>query len=144
MPEGWRPNPTPVTAAELAAVLTSNAVVVIHFWATWNGVDREFDPKLARVRAEFEGRIEFRSADVDDPDLLSFCQESEVLNVPALGCFVGGRRIKTIIGSVSDDNLRAEFRRLLPQDAVDEREAPSEVQPTAGVRLKKPWWQFWN
>jgi thiol-disulfide isomerase/thioredoxin len=71
MPQGWRPSSPPVSATDLSAVLTGNPVVIIHFWAAWNGADRLFDPKLANVRAEFEGRIEFRSADVDDPDLVS-------------------------------------------------------------------------
>src|SRR5688500_8206034 len=103
MPEGWRPSSPPVTAADLPVVLAGNPVVVVHFWAAWNCVDRLFDPKLANVRGEFEGRIAFRSADVDDPDLASFCRECEVVNVPALGCFVVGKRVKTIIGSIPED-----------------------------------------
>lgn len=144
MPEGWRPSSAPVSAAELSAVLTGNPVVIIHFWATWNGVDRQFDPKLAIVRAEFEGRIVFRSVDVDDPDLMSFCRESEVVNVPALGCFVGGKRVKTIIGSIPADKLRAEFRSLLPESADEESQAAAEDESGGAARLDKQWWQFWK
>ena len=136
MPEGWRPSSPPVSAADLSAVLTGNPVVIIHFWAAWNGVDRLFDPKLANVRAEFEGRIEFRSADVSDPDLVWFCRECEVVNVPALGCFVDGERVKTIIGAIPEDNLRAAFRSLLPQSAGDEL--------GTGAGPKRQWWQFWK
>jgi hypothetical protein len=36
-----------------------------------------------------------------------------VVNVPALGCFVHGERVKTIIGARSEDELRKEFAALL-------------------------------
>jgi thioredoxin-like negative regulator of GroEL len=125
-----------VTAADLAAVLIANPVVVVHFWADWNGVDRLFDPKLANVRREFDGRIAFRSADVDDADLASFCRESGVVNVPALGCFVGGKHVKTIVGAVSEDKLRTAFRSLLPGSTVD--------RPGSAAGRNKQWWQFWK
>jgi len=118
--------------------------VIIHFWATWNGVDRQFDSKLAIVRAEFEGRIVFRSVDVDDPDLMSFCRESEVVNVPALGCFVSGQRVKTIIGSIPADKLRAEFRSLRPESADEEPQAAAEDESGGAARPDKQWWQFWK
>ena len=144
MPEGWRPSSPPVSAADLSAVLTGNPVVIIHFWAAWNGADRLFDPKLANVRAEFEGRIEFRSADVDDPDLVSFCRECEVVNVPALGCFVDGERVKTIIGAIPEDNLRAAFWSLLPGSANDEPQAAAAYESGGAVRPNRQWWQFWK
>ena len=70
-------------------------------------------PVLDALRSEFEGRITFRSADVDDPGLASFCRECEVVNVPALGCFVKGRRVKTMVGSRPMNVLRAEFAALV-------------------------------
>jgi thiol-disulfide isomerase/thioredoxin len=127
MAERWRPGSPPVTAADLPAVLASGPVVVIHFWAAWNGVDRLFEPQFAAVRREFEGRIAFRSADVDEPDLEPFCRESGVVNVPALGCFVRGRRVKTIIGARPEDELRAEFIRLVGDNG---RAEPGSVLST--------------
>jgi thioredoxin 1 len=117
MAQPWQPDSPSVTAAELPALLTEEPVVVIHFWAAWNGVERQFEPRFALLRREFEQRIAFRSADVDDPELQEFCRDSEVVNVPALGCFVRGRRIKTIVGARSDDELRLEFTRLIAERA---------------------------
>src|SRR4051794_37485029 len=67
MTEGWRPGTVPLTVAEVADLIPNHKVVVVHFWARWNGVDRQFASVLDAVRPEFEGRITFRSADVDDP-----------------------------------------------------------------------------
>jgi thioredoxin-like negative regulator of GroEL len=96
-------------------LLAAHPVVVVHFWAAWNGVDRWFDPQFRTVREEFAGRIEFRSADVDDPGLNDVCRECEVVNVPALVCCVRGRRVETIIGARPAEELRARFRRLVEQ-----------------------------
>ncbi len=40
MPARWNPGTPAETAANLPAVLAGHPVVVIHFWAAWNGVDR--------------------------------------------------------------------------------------------------------
>ena len=113
MANGWRPGTVPLTAADLPDVLAAHPVVVVHFWAPWNGVDRLFAPVLDSVRPEFEGLIEFRSADVDDEGLSGFCQECGVVNVPAIAGFAGGRRVRLIVGSLPAESLRAEFAALL-------------------------------
>src|SRR3954452_1929545 len=105
MTERWQPPSPPVTAANLAVTLSSNRVVVIHFWAGWNGYDRPYAATLAGIESEFQGQITFQSAVVDDPELWPFYRECEVLNVPALGLFVRGKHVKTIIGTCSDGEL---------------------------------------
>ena len=113
MAEGWRPGIPPLTAADVPAALAAHPAVVVYFWASWNGVDRQFAPVLEAVRPEFAGRVEFRAADVDDAGLAAFCEACGVVNVPALGCFVRGRRVKTVVGSRPAEVLRAEFAALL-------------------------------
>jgi hypothetical protein len=51
--------------------------------------------------------------DVDDGQLADFCQACEVVNVPALTCFVGGRRVNTVVGSRPAEVLRTTFAALL-------------------------------
>jgi thioredoxin-like negative regulator of GroEL len=118
----WRPGSPPVTAAELADVLARHPVVVFHFWAIWNTSDRAFDAVLTPLRRDFEDRIAFRSVDVDDPELRSFCLECEVANVPVLALFVSGRRVKTLMGVRPEAELRTEFGRL--HGPASHRESP--------------------
>ncbi|CEF48419.1 unnamed protein product [uncultured bacterium] len=118
MTEGWRPGTVALTVADVTDLIPNHKVVVVHFWARWNGVDRQFASVLDAIRPQFESRITFRSADVDDPELASSCRECEVVNVPALGCFVDGRRVKTIVGSRPTSVLRAEFAVLLGEVVV--------------------------
>jgi thioredoxin-like negative regulator of GroEL len=111
----WQPGSPPVTGAEWASLIAAHPVVVVHFWAAWNGVDRRFDPTFRAVREEFAGRIEFRSADVEGPTLEGACRECQVVNVPALACFVRGRRVETILGARAPEELRARFGRLVQE-----------------------------
>jgi len=112
--ERWQPGSKPVTAADLPTVLAGHPYLVVHFWAIWNGYDRRFEPTLAAIRREYEGRVVFRSIDVDEPELVPFCRASTVIgNVPALGFFVRGERVETVIGMRSGDELRAKLDGLL-------------------------------
>jgi thioredoxin-like negative regulator of GroEL len=117
MTAGWHPGSPPVTGTEWGDLLAAHPVVVVHFWAVWNGVDRLFDQQLRPVREELAGLIEFRSADVDDPSLNEVCRECEVVNVPVLACFVRGRRVATIVGARPAEELRAWFHWLVQQAA---------------------------
>jgi thioredoxin 1 len=132
MAEGWRPGTPPLTAADVTATLAGHPVLVVHFWAPWNGVDRLFSPVLDAVRPEFEGRIAFRSADVDDAGLVAFCEACGVVNVPALACFVGGRRVRTVVGSRPAGVLRSELAALLG-GAQAPNQALQQTPPPVGL-----------
>lgn len=129
MAKGWHPGTAPL-AADVPAVLAEHPVLVVHFWAPWNGVDRHFAPVLDAVRAGFESRIAFRSVNVDDEDLTAFCEACGVVNVPALGCFVGGRRVKTLVGSRPPGALWSEFAALLGEPQTPNR----ALEQTDGAR----------
>jgi thioredoxin-like negative regulator of GroEL len=91
MSEDWYPSTVPLRAIDL----------------------RHFAPILDSVRQEFADSVAFRSVDVDDKEMADFCRECEVVNVPALGCFVDGRRVRTIIGLIPAKVLREHFATLL-------------------------------
>ena len=145
MTEGWRPGTVPLTVADVADLIPNHKVVVVHFWARWNGVDRQFASVLDAVRPEFEGRITFRSADVDDPELATFCRECEVVNVPALGCFVDGRRVKTIVGSRPVNVAASRVRRPAggepyrdPDHSADEDSIPGTALNARAADASEP------
>lgn len=98
MAERWEPAAPPIDAATFEGLVATEAFVVIHFWAEWDAYDRQLDRALGSVRAEFAGRVAFRSADVDRPDLVPVCRACGVVNVPALACFAHGRLVDTLVG----------------------------------------------
>jgi thioredoxin-like negative regulator of GroEL len=72
--------------------------LVVHFWASWNGVDRRYNPELAPVQERFGGRVVFRSADVDDPAHAPLIEQCRLVNEPTVAGLVAGECVGTVIG----------------------------------------------
>ena len=99
----WSPSTPPVTAADFSA----GPILVLHYWAVWDLIDREMDERLGTLREEYGERICFRSCDVDRAENNSHLQG--VANVPALGCFIRGKCFQCLIGLRSVEELRLVF-----------------------------------
>ena len=97
----WSPSSPPVTEPDFATC----RVLVLHYWARWNLHDREMDNRLARLRPDFEGRVCFRSCDVDRVENRPWVRG--IANVPALGCFLDGKWFKSLVGMRCDGELRS-------------------------------------
>lgn len=118
-PPGWRPNAPAVTFDELSAAFTRHPVVVIHFWAIWNGYDRPMDSRLQSLRAEFGAQVAFYSYDTDAPSEAGweFLRDIRLMNLPALSCFIHGGHHETLIGLRDPAMLReklAEWGQACP------------------------------
>ena len=48
-------------------------VLIVHFWANWNGMDIPIDKELSAVQPWYEGKIAFRSCDVEQAENREFC-----------------------------------------------------------------------
>lgn len=103
----WHPRTPPVTADDLQ----NYPVLVLHYWAIWNLHDRTMDQLLLSLRQEYDDRICFRSCDTDRAENRPFIQG--IANIPALGCFLGGKWVKSIVGMRPADTLRSTFDELL-------------------------------
>lgn len=108
----WSPTTRPVARADLEMC----QVLVLHYWAMWNVHDREMDQRLTALRDEYVGRICFRSCDVDRAENEAFIQG--IANIPALGCFIGGKWFKSVIGLRPEEEIRSILRDLLATAAV--------------------------
>ncbi len=97
----WSPSIQPVGYGDFEAC----PVLILHYWAIWDLPDREMDKRLIGLREEYADRICFRSCDVDRVENQSFIQG--IANIPALGCFIGGKWFKSLIGLRSDEELRS-------------------------------------
>ncbi len=72
--------------------------LIIHFWAKWDAHDRTMDANLRSAIERFEGRIGFRSIDIDVPQLHDICLDAGVANVPALGFYTTGNLARLLVG----------------------------------------------
>jgi thioredoxin 1 len=79
--------------------------VVVDFYAPWCGPCKMLAPLLEQLAAEFQGRIKFTKANVDDiPELAATYQ---ITGVPTLALFRGGEPVDALVGLVSPKALKS-------------------------------------
>lgn len=123
---GFVPKTPPVTSASIVPITNAHPVVVVHFWAAWNGADPRMDERLSRVVNRLSFDAYFTSCNVDDPECTDLFNRCGVANIPYLGVFVDGALRPGIMGLLDVDDL---VSRL--SDSV------------VNLEPYRPWWRIW-
>ncbi|MGQ0839490.1 thioredoxin [Actinokineospora sp.] len=78
-------------------VLTSEKPVIVDFWATWCGPCRMVAPVLEEIAAEHREKITVAKLDIDaNPGI---ARDYQIMSVPTMIVFHGGKPVKTIVGA---------------------------------------------
>jgi len=107
--ENWTPTTEPFKADNFQKIITGHHVVVVHFWADWNLIDRKMDLILKNLRPRFAEEIAFYSFDTMPEAGWVICRQCNILNLPALVCFINGQLHETLIGLRPQEELEAKF-----------------------------------
>ena len=117
MPD-WSPAAVAVSPEDFDRAVANRPVVVVHFWASWNGYDRTMDTWLQALRPQFGPRVALLSLDTGPEEAWGICRRYGLLNLPALVCFVGGRYHATRIGLGSRAEVEERLRAWASESAV--------------------------
>ncbi|MEQ3551368.1 thioredoxin [Pseudonocardia nematodicida] len=88
-------------------VLQSDKAVLVDFWATWCGPCKMVAPVLDEIAGENSEKLTVAKLDIDaNPEV---ARDYQVMSVPTLILFSGGKPVKQIVGAKPKAALLADL-----------------------------------
>lgn len=82
----------------------AKGIVLVDFYADWCGPCKRIAPVIEQLANEMQGKVTVVKVDVDTSQQTA--AKFEVMSIPTLMIFVNGKKVETIVGLTSLDNLR--------------------------------------
>lgn len=92
-------------------VIKSDKTVLVDFWATWCGPCQMMGPIIDELSKEMEVKVKIGKLEVDsNPETAG---KYEIMSVPSLKVFKGGKVVKEFTGLQNKEVLRKELQSLI-------------------------------
>lgn len=105
-------NTVEVTDATFAdEVLKSEKPVLVDFWATWCGPCKMVAPVLEEIAGDHADKLTVAKLDVDQSPTTA--RDFQIMSIPTLILFEGGKPTKTIVGAKGKAALLRELEGVV-------------------------------
>ena len=92
-------------------VLKSEIPVLVDFYADWCNPCRMMGPVVAKIAAEYEGKIKVGKCNIDEN--MQLAQTYRISSIPAFVVFKGGKPVANYVGAMSAADFKAKIEQVL-------------------------------
>jgi thioredoxin 1 len=92
-------------------VTNSTIPVMVDFWAVWCGPCKVLSPIVDELAKDYAGKLKVGKVNVDENNALAF--RFNVMSIPTLKFFKGGKMVGELIGAAPKATIEAELKKHL-------------------------------
>ncbi|HAM40634.1 MAG: thioredoxin [Omnitrophica WOR_2 bacterium RIFCSPLOWO2_02_FULL_63_16] len=92
-------------------VLNASTPALVDMWAAWCSPCRMIAPVIEELAGKYQGKVTFGKLNVDDHP--SLAAQYQIMNIPTLLIFKGGREADRIVGVQPKEELISRLDTLL-------------------------------
>ncbi len=91
--------------------MNAKSLVIVDFWASWCSPCLIMDPVFDELAKEYEGKLHFAKLNTDESP--SIAQKNNIMSIPCLILFKGGKEADRIIGAMPKEVLKQKIDSVL-------------------------------